>query len=61
MGPAARRPFGLGATGLGTLTLAGNKSYGGGTMVTTGTLMAGAAGAFGSGVADSTTPGDPPS
>jgi len=40
---------GLTKTGLGTLTLAGNKSYGGGTTVTTGTLAAGAAGAFGSG------------
>jgi autotransporter-associated beta strand protein len=37
-------------TGLGSLTLAGNKSYSGGTTVTQGTLVAGAAGAFGGGV-----------
>jgi autotransporter-associated beta strand protein len=36
-------------TGLGTLTLAGSKSYSGGTRVAEGTLTAGAAGAFGSG------------
>jgi autotransporter-associated beta strand protein len=39
----------LAKTGLGTLTLAGNKGYSGGTTVTQGTLAAGAAGAFGSG------------
>ncbi len=39
---------GVTKTGLGSLTLAGNKSYSGGTTITQGTLVAGAAGAFGS-------------